>query len=390
MTATPQVRPAPLEFSPDPERSATLPSHYYHDPNVFAREREAIFFRSWQFVGFAHGLGAPGDYITAKIVDQEVFVVRTKSGALKAFYNVCMHRGHVLLEGAGNARAITCPFHAWTYDLDGKLRVAGNAENVAGFDLGDYGLSEVLVEEFARMIFVNFDPRAVSLNAQAGELAADIRASVPGFDDLRFVRSDPFEIRANWKFVFDGLECYHCPHIHPDLMGRDDSPFEMSFEATEREIWAKHFNRSNAAVVDANPDKLPWDYAGTDSIRDTHIWYLWPNLMMAAHPGASNFKARHVMPLAADFSQQHIHHLAINDPPTAADIANFDYIRDVLDPQDIRAMEQQQIGVRSRGYTQGRLMVDAERSWRSEHGTHHFDRMVWRALNGVGEPSALR
>lgn len=387
MTAKPQVRTPPLGFSADPEHSATLPAHYYFDPAIFAQEREAIFFTSWQFVGFAHNLSAPGDYITAEIIDQKVFVICAKGGELRAFHNVCMHRGHVLLEDAGSVRAITCPFHAWTYDFEGNLKAAGNAENVAGFDHDDFGLSEVRVEEFARMIFVNFDARAVPLNEQAAELAADIRASVPSFDELTFVRSDPFDIRANWKFVFDGLECYHCPHIHPDLMGRDDSPFEMSFEATEREIWAKHFNRSNTDVVDGDPDKLPWDYSGTDAIRDTHIWYLWPNLMLAAHPGASNFKARHVMPLAADFSKQHIHHLAINNPPTPADIANFDYIRDVLDPQDIRAMEQQQAGVRSRGYARGRLMVDAERSWRSEHGTHHFDNMVWRALNGANYQS---
>ena len=383
MVAQPQARSGSLGFSADPEHSATLPAHYYHDPNIFTREREKIFFASWQFVGFAHDLSTVGDYITAEIINQKIFAVRTKRGGLRAFHNVCMHRGHILLEGAGNVRAITCPFHAWTYDLDGALKAAGNAENVAGFDHADFGLSEIAVEEFARMIFVNFDPAAMSLNAQASELADDIRASVPGFDELKFVRRDPFDIRANWKFVFDGLECYHCPHIHPDLMGRDDSPFEMSFQATEREIWSKHFNPSNTAVTTADPDKRPWDYAADDAIRDTHIWYLWPNLMMAAHPGASNFKARHVMPLAADFSKQHIHHLSINDPPTAADIANFDYIRDVLDPQDIDAMEAQQMGVRSRGYSQGRLMVDPQRSWRSEHGTHHFDNMVWRALNGA-------
>ncbi|MCE2481805.1 MAG: aromatic ring-hydroxylating dioxygenase subunit alpha [Alphaproteobacteria bacterium] len=384
MSVTPRRRRAPsLGFSADPERSATLPAHYYHDAGIFAREREAIFFRSWQFVGFAHDLRAPGDYLTAEIIDQNVFVVRTGEGTLRAFHNVCMHRGHVLLEGCGNVGTIACPFHGWRYDFDGNLEAAGNAENVARFEHADFGLSEVRVEAFARMVFVNFAADAVPLATAAADLADDIRASVPGFDKLAFVRSDPFSIRANWKFVFDGLECYHCPFLHPDLMGRSDSPFEMSFEATEREIWSKHLNRSNPEVTAGDPGKRPWDYGAEDAIRDTHIWYLWPNLMMAAHPGASNFKARHVMPLAPDFSRQHIHHLSINDPPTAADLANFDYIRDVLDPQDIAAMEQQQLGVRSRGYSQGRLMVDGARSWRSEHGTHHFDDMVWRALNGA-------
>ncbi len=119
-----------LHFSPDPTRSATLPGYYYVDPAIFERESEQIFYKSWQFVGFSFDLKNPGDYITADILDQKVFVVRGKDGALHAFYNVCMHRGHVLVEGSGNKTIFTCPFHAWSYDTSGDLKAAGNSARV--------------------------------------------------------------------------------------------------------------------------------------------------------------------------------------------------------------------------------------------------------------------
>ncbi|MCE2483104.1 MAG: Rieske (2Fe-2S) protein, partial [Alphaproteobacteria bacterium] len=149
--------PRSERYSPDPDHALTLPSHYYHDPGIYEREKEEIWFKTWQYLGFLQDLRNPGDYITDRIVDQQVFVIRDKAGDLRAYYNVCMHRGHILLEGKGNKTIITCPFHAWSYDTFGALRAAGNAENVAGFRLEDFGLSEIRVETMANMVFVNLD-----------------------------------------------------------------------------------------------------------------------------------------------------------------------------------------------------------------------------------------
>ena len=377
-----KIRPPLATFSSDPEHSGTLPAHYYYDPDIYAREREAIFFKTWQFVGFAFELAEPGDYLTADIIDQKVFVVRGKDRRLHAFYNVCMHRGHILLEGSGSKTVITCPFHAWSYDTTGALKAAGNAENVAGFRLEDFKLAEVPVDQLAGMVFVNLDPDATPLAEVAPGLEDDIRADIPSFDALKFVRSDHFEMGANWKFVFDGFECYHCPHIHPGIMG-DDTWLEPSFEVVEeRAFWSKHIIRGGDPEASDEADhRVPYSYSAGDVVRDLPIWFLWPNHMLAAHPGPANFKIRHVLPAGPERCHYPLHHLSVNDPPTADDVAMFDYLRDELDPQDIRATEQQRMGVKSRGYSQGRLMVDAERSWRSEHGTHYFDNLVWQAVN---------
>ena len=109
-------------------------------PRYSPAKPRRFFFKTWQFVGFTFDLQSPGDYITADLLDQQILVVNGKDGNLRAFYNVCMHRGHILAEGKGNKTNFTCPFHAWSYDTAGELKAAGNAENVAGFRLEDFHL----------------------------------------------------------------------------------------------------------------------------------------------------------------------------------------------------------------------------------------------------------
>ena len=379
-----------LRFAPDAARSATLPAHYYYDPEIYEREKEEVFYKTWQFVGYVGDLRNPGDYITGDVIDQKILVVRGKDRELRAFHNVCMHRGHVLAEGKGNKTIFTCPFHSWSYDATGALKAAGNAENVAGFALADFHLSEVRVEAFGGMVYVNLDAAAPSLQALAGGLEEEFETIVPRFHELTYARTDVFDIECNWKFVFDQMECYHCPHIHPQIMGREDSYLELSFDITAHDYWSQHFvagNRENLA--DGTAD-LPYEFstAGADTLADAYIWWLWPNCLWVAHHGPSNWKLMHVLPTGVESCRQVVDYFFLNDPPTGGEVELMDYFTQVLQRQDITSMEQQQRGVHCRGYAQGRLMVDAERSWRSEHGTHHFDKLLWEALNGPNYPAA--
>ena len=368
------------KFHPDPERSYTLPGTYYFDPKIFEREKEEIWFKTWQFIGYRHDLKEPGDYITATIIDQPVFAVRAKDGRLRAYYNVCMHRGHILLEGTGNTRMITCPFHAWTYDFEGNLKAAGNSENVAGFDHGDFCLPEIQVEEFAHMVFVNLDAGAPSLASQAGDLAQHWQDNVLNFDKLKLARRDPYVIEANWKFVADQNECYHCPVIHPGVASVEGGP--GAWITTEHDIWSTHLVRANEQVTAERVQNLIEPIPPDELQDDTHLYFLFPNLIFVTHWGPSNFKVMHFMPRGIESTLEIVDNFCLNDPPSEGDMANINRFSDIVQPQDIHPMGQQQLGVHSRGYTQGRLMVDRERTYRSEHSVHHFDNLVWTALNG--------
>ena len=369
-------------FHPVAEHSYTLPAHYYYDPEVAEREREEIWFKSWLLAGYLADLQNPSDYITTQILDQLVFVIRGKDKKLHAYYNVCMHRGHVLLEGKGNVGMIQCPFHAWTYSHDGKLKAAGNAENVADFDHDDFSLASVQVEEFLHMVFVNLDLDAPSLASQAGGLADMVNEVLPNLHELKHVRRDTYELRANWKLMGDQLKCYHCPVIHPQVMGGEDSYLDFSFDSEEHGLWSVDISWGTDEVIEKIRKVLPLDIGPESMVKNVYIWFLWPNLLVMTHHGAPNFKVAQVMPNAIDSMLRHMDHFVLNDPPTDYELAQMDNHMNTAVPQDRESIEKQMVGIRSKGYTQGRLMVDAEHSWRSEHGVHFFDDMVWHALNG--------
>ena len=379
MTNTAEFQKTESGMHPNPLFSYTLPAEYYYDPSIFEREKEEIWFKTWQLAGYEHELAEPGDYITHDILGQKVFVTRGKDGQLHGFFNVCMHRGHVLVEGRGNKNIFTCPFHAWSYDSTGALKAAGNAENVAGFQLEDFSLSEVRVEQFLHMIFVNLDPDAAPLESMYGDLGQDIRENLPKYDQLKLGRSDPYNIDANWKFIPEQNECYHCPSLHPQAMGTDQAYMDPSWETAEHDYWTNHVIRTKR---DVTADQMPYEFRDDDDLKDVQIWFMWPNLIFLAHHGASNFKVTRIMPTGPEKSFQLIDNFCVNDPLSSWDIECMNNYRDSILPQDVPAMEKQQLGVKCRGYKQGRLMCDADLTWRTEHGTHFVDHMTWKALNG--------
>src|SRR5262245_11424064 len=163
----------------EPAKSYTLPGWAYTDAPQFEREREAIFNRSWHYAGPLSSLANPGDYLTAGILDQNIIVIRGKDGQLRGFYNVCQHRAHELLKGRGCAKVITCPYHAWSYHADGRLRTARGTEKMADFNADEFQLTPVRIEVFAdHFVFYNLDGNARPLADQAGDLARELKDEV--------------------------------------------------------------------------------------------------------------------------------------------------------------------------------------------------------------------
>ena len=211
-------------------------------------------------------------------------------------------------------------------------------------------------------------------------LREEIYQLLPGLDSMHWARRDTIEIPANWKFVFDGLECYHCPYIHPGVMNSEDDYMAQDITSTEHGYYSTHVFRGNREVIEGlrGTDEGQW-VEGLESY-DLNLWYLWPNTMLMAHPGKPNLKVAVAWPQRPDLTIRHIDQVLTTPEPTATDLAQIERHLTVF-AQDVEAMAGQQIGVRARGYRQGRLMIDRERSWRSEHATHHFQSLVWKAMH---------
>lgn len=207
------------KFTDDAHQSYTLPSRYYTDAAILKQETAKIFQRSWLYIGHVSDVPEPGSYFTEELAGQPILAIRGKDKGLRVFYNVCQHRGHLLLEGRGHVKnRIVCPYHAWCFGLDGELQVARLTRDVPEFDRSEFALTPINHTVVAGMIFVNFDADATPEDGELPQFAQTILANLPGMASYVASNRIGFEIDANWKVVVDNFsEGYHIPIAHPRL-----------------------------------------------------------------------------------------------------------------------------------------------------------------------------
>lgn len=359
-------------YDANPARSYSLPARCYVEPAYLAAERRAIFFKSWQFVCHAERLREPGDYAAFEVQGQSLVAVLDEAGELRAFYNVCRHRAHELLKGEGNTRAIVCPYHAWSYRLDGRLRAARRSELVEDFDPGEFCLKPVRVESFCNLVFVNLDPEAEPLSLASGDLEKEIRSYAPDLERLTHAHRLTYTIRSNWKNVIDNfLECYHCPIAHKDFVSLVDME---SYRVTTHGIYSSHM-----AAAGRDPDNTAYGVAGA-SVQDHAVWWLWPNVCLLRYPGEGNLMVLSVVPLDVATTYETYDFYFLDKEPTAQQREAIDYVDRVLQREDIDLVESVQRGMATPAFERGRFMTDPAGGGLSEHGVHHFHGLVLKAL----------
>ncbi|MEE3293189.1 MAG: SRPBCC family protein, partial [Pseudomonadota bacterium] len=179
--------PAPENFLDQAEHSWTLPAYWYTDSKIFGKEKEQIFYKNWWYVGAAHQLSKPGEFLTTTVVDQEIFVIRGEDNVLRAFYQ-------------------------------GNFRGARGVKGIENFNPSEFGLVSVRVETLIGLVFVNLDANTDALTDIAESMVKDMRAYCPGLDDLVLSRNYELQTAANWKTLVDNdLESYHSAVAHPSL-----------------------------------------------------------------------------------------------------------------------------------------------------------------------------
>lgn len=202
------------------ETKPTLPSHWYYDPEHYARELNAIWYRDWICVGRSESLSRKGEYFVANIGTQSVIVTRQSDGEIRAYHNTCRHRGSRLCAD-GNGRfshgRIVCPYHAWTYSLEGKLKKTPGRFEEGEADTANYSLYQVHVELWRGFIFINLSQQPeTSLVDFLGEEEGEVQ-NWP-LESMRTVHQETFSVACNWKIFWENYsECYHCAKIHPEL-----------------------------------------------------------------------------------------------------------------------------------------------------------------------------
>ena len=336
-------------------RVTTLPASWYTDPEILRLEGELIFRRSWQYVARADQVAEPGRYVAARAGDVPVVVVRDGE-TLRGFVNVCRHRGHEVVSGEGARRSLQCPYHAWTYGLDGCLRAAPRADREPGLDLGELSLLPVAVAEWGPFVFANPDADAAPLSEHLGELPSLLAESGLDLDRLRFRHRSEWEVEANWKVVAENfLECYHCAVAHPGFSSVVDvAPDAYRLEA--HETFLSQYGSVHGAVRSGRREG-PYDAVGE---VEGQFHLLWPNFVLNVMPGRPNLSAGTILPAGPGRSARLLDYWFVEDADEAwvRDLLAFD---DQVGREDEALVESVQRGLASGMLERGHLLGESEK-----------------------------
>ncbi len=357
-------------FDADAQKSFTLPSRYYHDPEIHQRELQAIFHRSWIYIGHASQLPQPGDYRVDQVADQCVFVVRSDVSTIQAFHNVCQHRGHQLLQDSGNTgKKIVCPYHAWTYRLDGSLANAPYTDAMSGFDPGEFGLREIRLINCRGLLFVNLDPDAPAFETEYAGLDATFDQYLPDLTDFGRAYQLEFDIAANWKVVVDNFsEGYHIPVAHKQLSKVFDSQRNKNAIIERRYACFESVSKSGYEGFELEPGE---PYLS---------WTMWPNTCMLSQPGCENLIVLRMAPNGPTRCLERADILSPNGETSGNLEAIKNLFAENFNLEDIAIVESVQRGLQSLGYDQSRYVVDDRNAWYSEAGLHSFHQQILEAL----------
>lgn len=358
-----------------PPSARTLDGKWYVSPEIFQGEQQRIFSRSWTCLGRADRFDTRGNFVTAQIAGESLIVTRDASRRLRAFYNVCRHRGTRLCtqEHGTFKGSIQCPYHAWTYALDGTLLAARNMDDTPGFDPGEYPLHEAHAAEFEGFAFVALNPKT-PLEDAFRPLAG--RFAPWRIGQLRSGHSIAYDLACNWKLVFQNYsECYHCPVIHPQLeklsaseSGRNDlteGPFLGGYSTLR--------DAHGSLTTSGHTTRAPLPGISGENTSRVYYYTIFPSMLLSLHP--DYVMAHYVTPQDASHTRVVCEWLFDADAMAAPDFDASDAVEfwDQTNRQDWHVSELTQLGIASRAYTPGPYS-------QQEGLLHAFDSHYLRAM----------
>jgi glycine betaine catabolism A len=330
----------------------SLPQKYFVSPDILAKEQAEIFSNQWLLVGHQSQIPMPGDYFVAPIAGESLIIVRDQGSTIRGFYNVCRHRGTRLKEDAcGHASAIQCPYHAWTYGLDGRLIGAPHMDEVPGFDKVDYSLRGVNLALWEGFIFINLDANATPLEEWFAPLNG--KFSHWNMSILRPAKRIEYDVRANWKLMFENYsECYHCPGVHPQL--QKVSPYDSAENDLREGPFLGGFMKINPGKSLTMSGNACAAFVGKiENLQQVFYYSIFPNMLLSLHP--EYVMVHQLWPHSPERTQIVCDWLFHPDAFNRSDFKPDDAIEfwNMTNTQDWHVCELSQQGIASRAYEPG-------------------------------------
>jgi choline monooxygenase len=340
------------------ERAWTPPASWYTSTEVYELERRTVFARSWQPVAREAELAESGSYQSGCFLGEPWLVLRDGE-ALRAFYNVCRHKGREVVTGAGRAAELTCGYHAWSYGLDGRLRKAPRMAGIQDFDRAEMSLAPLALERWGPWLFVSRDAAATPIAAACPELDAELEKS--SWRRLRFAGRRSWEIACNWKVYVDNYldGGYHVPHMHPTL----DAQIDMARYRTD--VFARS-SIQGAPPAPARDGRIDYDPTARIGERALYGW-AYPNFMINRYGPCMD--TNYVVPMGVDRCRVE-YEFYFEGEADETFVADSMAQADVTQREDIAICESVQRGLNSESYDRGRYAPHVE------IGEHHFHSLL--------------
>ena len=341
------------------ENQFTLPSKWYFENSYLEREKTEIFLKEWQLVGSRTQIRNPGEILLAEVADNPIIVICQKDNTLKAFYNVCQHRGGPLAYENCSLSKLQCKYHGWIYELNGDLKNA-RGFNKTELNIEDFGLQPIHVTEWMGQVFVNLSNSPQDLHKHIDEIRT--LTSPIDFSDYVFKFRESYQINCNWKVYMDNfLEGFHIPFVHPELNKVID------YKSYKTEI----YERFSLQWCPLDSELSP--YGKSENSKENKAFYftIYPNIILNIAPG--RLQTNTVEPKNSKACVVHFdYHF---DNPEEADIEKDADFSEMVQQEDILICENVQKGLESKGYDKGKF------SPLNEQGVFHFQSLVKSSLN---------
>jgi glycine betaine catabolism A len=361
----------------------------YWDPSVLESELDQFFFRNWLCVGRAEDFAETGDFVTRTVGGESILLTRDAGGAIRGYYNLCRHRGtRVVLEESGKgARSFICPYHAWSYDVNGRLIGAPHMRGQADFDRKDYGLHPIRVDTWGGFVWVNLEPAGPSLKESLGPFFG--RFDRFPLSELRLGGRQVYEVEANWKIIVENFsECYHCAPVHPSLnrltpylSGDNDASFRPGDGS--RSMFSggfMEFAQDFQSMTRSGYTKRPLIPGMTaDDRKRVYYYVLFPNTFFSLHP--DYLMIHHGWPTSPSRTRVENEFYFTPEAVAAPDFDPSDAIGlwDEINRQDWTVCELVQQGMRSRAWNGGHYSDQEEL-------VADFDEFVLQEYGRLGLP----
>lgn len=351
-------------FDPNvPLEAAWLPpKSWYTDSRFYHLECDTVFKQNWLIAARSDQFKKAGDFVAGSVAGEPYVVVRGEDGALRAFFNVCRHHAAVVAVGAGCADSLVCPYHGWTYGLDGRLLRAPELGAVKDFDREKFGLVPMKVDEWCGLVFVSMSDQPRPFGADLTELARRLQEMQIG--SLQFVARRKYTLQCNWKVYVDNYldGGYHVSYLHKGLAG------QLDLDSYKTEIFERYSIQSGAGAGDSGDKKSGADFSQRIGDKVLYAW-IYPNLMINRY--GPMMDTNWVIPKGHNETDVIFDYYF--SPETAKDAAFVEKslaASDVVQQEDIEICESVQKGLGSSSYDQGRYSV------KREHGEHHFHKLL--------------